>query len=626
MSPVAAGRYRGSPTRGRLTTYPYICGICGCLNLRTSTVDDAAGTPSLRRGLMDKPRKLLDIGDRGRWQDAVTEVEDMSAAAARARQDVTRADEKAIPGSQQQRGIEIALNRAVRPNALPRFVERDSPISPKHISSRLSHRVQNRPGGDTKVNRWHAVSLDGTEDLLRVGQDKLAIVVDVQCADPRIEHLDGVDAGIDLRHEIIGHHAGESIGEAMPGGRIAVHQTLRERTVVRVAAFYRVRRQGEGGARESNQGDSARELMLDQSNRIQGEGQGFSGIGRSHRLDILCRSDGTLDRGAFAFDKVERNAHGLEWQQEIGKEDRRIDLDSSQRLQRDLGGKLRRAAQLQQRIALSQRSIFRHVAPGLPHEPDWRFVHGFAPACAKESTVAQISRGHQKQSSRVLYYRVCFKPGGPVSPILVRPVREQFEHDRVIRVLQARYKRKHEVVVNPGSEQNASVEVGAIAMYPDLLLFSQERGRKLQGTVEVETTESINTLEAMAEWAQFSRLRAPFYLYVPANTVDTVRRLCTEHQVNVAEIWTYHMAVDQIRFTMVHRSAEAAALAARAPQNPDRRSATKAAKPPQKAIAPKAAKPAKPAKPGKPVKPAKKAAKASKKPAPKKAAKAVKRR
>ncbi len=110
-----------------------------------------------------------------------------------------------------------------------------------------------------------------------------------------------------------------------------------------------------------------------------------------------------------------------------------------------------------------------------------------------------------------------------MSPILVRPVREQFEHDRVIRVLQGRYRRKFEVVINPGAEQNASVDVGSIAMFPDLVLFSQERGRKLQGTVEVETTESVNTLEAMAQWAPFSRLRAPFYLYVPPNSIDAVR-------------------------------------------------------------------------------------------------------
>jgi hypothetical protein len=153
-----------------------------------------------------------------------------------------------------------------------------------------------------------------------------------------------------------------------------------------------------------------------------------------------------------------------------------------------------------------------------------------------------------------------------VSPILVRPVREQFEHDRIIRVLQARYKRKYEVIVNPGAEQNASIIVGELAMYPDLVLFNPERGRKLQATVEVETTESINTLEAMAEWGPFSRLRAAFYLYVPASSIDTVRRLCTELTILPAELWTYHSALDQVRFTMVHRIPDSPRAEGRVPR------------------------------------------------------------
>jgi hypothetical protein len=145
-----------------------------------------------------------------------------------------------------------------------------------------------------------------------------------------------------------------------------------------------------------------------------------------------------------------------------------------------------------------------------------------------------------------------------VSPILVRPVREQFEHDRIIRILQAKYKRKYEVAINPGAEQNASVEIGELTMYPDLALFSLERNRKLQATVEVETSESVNSLEAMAEWGPFSRLRTQFFLYVPVNAIDTVRRLCSEHNIAPAEIWTYHSALDQVRFTMVHRAPESA--------------------------------------------------------------------
>jgi hypothetical protein len=164
-----------------------------------------------------------------------------------------------------------------------------------------------------------------------------------------------------------------------------------------------------------------------------------------------------------------------------------------------------------------------------------------------------------------------------VSPILVRPVREQAEHDRVIRLLQAKSRRRFEVGINPGAEQNVPVGSGATAMYPDLVLQSLERGHRLQAVVEVETGESVNHLEALAQWAHFGKLRVPFHLYVPAGMVDVARRLCEDNQIHAAEIWSYHSIGDQVRFTLVHRSREAAASAARkraAPAVAPRRSPT----------------------------------------------------
>jgi hypothetical protein len=145
-----------------------------------------------------------------------------------------------------------------------------------------------------------------------------------------------------------------------------------------------------------------------------------------------------------------------------------------------------------------------------------------------------------------------------VSPILVRPVREQLEHDRVIRLLQIRLKRRAEVAINIGEQQTVPVRIGQVQMFPDLVLTSPDKGHKLLGTVEVETAESVNHLEAMAQWAHLGRARAPFHLYVPAGSVDIARRLASENQVNVAEIWSYHTIGDQTRFTMVHRSAPSA--------------------------------------------------------------------
>jgi hypothetical protein len=144
-----------------------------------------------------------------------------------------------------------------------------------------------------------------------------------------------------------------------------------------------------------------------------------------------------------------------------------------------------------------------------------------------------------------------------LSPILVRPVREQLEHDRIIRQLHAKYRRKHEVGMNPGAEQNAAVGSGPSALYPDLVLLAQERGHRLQAVVEVETGESVNHLEALAQWAHLARLRAAFHLYVPAGMVDVARRLCEDNQIHVGEIWSYHTIGDEVRFALVHRSREA---------------------------------------------------------------------
>lgn len=149
-----------------------------------------------------------------------------------------------------------------------------------------------------------------------------------------------------------------------------------------------------------------------------------------------------------------------------------------------------------------------------------------------------------------------------MSPILVRPVREQLEHDRIIRLLQPRYRRRFIVGMNPGNEIAAPVGAGPEFVYPDLVLMPTGRSKKLAGIVEVETGESVNALEAMAQWAVFGRLPTEFALYVPAGSVEVAKRLCVDNRIGVTEIWTYHMIGDQIRFTQVFRSPIEAKLSA----------------------------------------------------------------
>ena len=183
-----------------------------------------------------------------------------------------------------------------------------------------------------------------------------------------------------------------------------------------------------------------------------------------------------------------------------------------------------------------------------------------------------------------------------MTPILVRPVREQLEHDRVIRLLQQRWRRKYLATINQGSETTASVVHGDLTLYPDVVLAPLGKPTKPEIVVEVETGESINHLEAMAQWTRLARLKAAFHLYLPAGSVDRARRLCTDYKIEVDEIWTYHLVGDQMRFTPVYKAPQTGRPARRpdAVKTPAPRAAEKARKPASKPAVRKAtvAKPA----------------------------------
>jgi hypothetical protein len=138
--------------------------------------------------------------------------------------------------------------------------------------------------------------------------------------------------------------------------------------------------------------------------------------------------------------------------------------------------------------------------------------------------------------------------------------------------------------------------VGDLECFPDLVLYSTDKSRKLEGTVEVETGESVHLLEARAEWGVFSKLKVPFHLYVPPQSIESAKRMCEEQQIPVAEIWTYHMALDQVRFTQVYRSPNA--------PKPAPGPAPKAASRPKPTVQPKAAAKAEPKAEPKSAKPA----------------------
>jgi hypothetical protein len=133
------------------------------------------------------------------------------------------------------------------------------------------------------------------------------------------------------------------------------------------------------------------------------------------------------------------------------------------------------------------------------------------------------------------------------------------------------------------------------------VLTSLDRGRKVLTVIEVETVESVNNLEALAEWATYGRLKPAFHLYVPTSMMEVAKRLCTDHNVAVAEIHSYHLVGDELRFVPVYRApadARARVAQAKPPASTVRPAPgpkkTKAKTKPVKAKKPAARRPAKP--------------------------------
>lgn len=163
-----------------------------------------------------------------------------------------------------------------------------------------------------------------------------------------------------------------------------------------------------------------------------------------------------------------------------------------------------------------------------------------------------------------------------MSPIFVRPVREQAEHDRLIRFLLAKYKRKFEnVAANIGDEQATPVKIGPGTYFPDIVLTN---GKKLVGVAEVESAESVNNLEAMAQWLPFGKARVSFALFVPVQAYEVARRLCDANQVHVSEVWTYRPTFDGFDLIRMYQDA-AAERSERATKSDKAEGAAKAGKP-----------------------------------------------
>ena len=228
----------------------------------------------------------LEILDRRARKHTVSEIEDVPPPSGRAPKHVVGCRQKPIARAEEQRRIEIALDPALRSNRGPRIVEPLAPVHADHVPARVGEIRENRSRPDAEVNHRHAGSRGGVEDLLRVRKRELAVVAPAERAGPRVEDLQCLRAGLDLRRQVIAHAIGEHRTEPVPRRSLLVHERLGAQIVARRSSLDGVRREGERRSAKPDQGHLALELAPEESNGFEHVRQRLARLESRQPVDV----------------------------------------------------------------------------------------------------------------------------------------------------------------------------------------------------------------------------------------------------------------------------------------------------------------------------------------------------
>src|SRR5436190_11680085 len=154
---------------------------------------------------------------------------------------------------------------------------------------------------------------------------------------------------------------------------MAIGHHPRRRLVRRALSGDHVGRDRPWRAAEANQRDVWCELAADAAQRFIHRLE-FAEIGLGSQPRHLLRRIQRIEPRAFAGLEAYGAAERIGNDEDVGKDDRGIEVETADRLQRHFGGIFRRKAQIEEAARLgAQLAILRQVPAGLPHHPDRRY-------------------------------------------------------------------------------------------------------------------------------------------------------------------------------------------------------------------------------------------------------------
>ena len=281
----------------------------------------------------------------------------------------------------------------------PSLVQTHAPVEADHVAARLLHQLKQCGRARAEVYDGDA-GRDVAYHFARVRQDVLAVVVGGEGADPRVEKLDGLRAGLDLRVEVSGKRARDARHQRVPRAGVCVHQALGVDVVFGAAALADVGGEREGCAAEADE----REVWAQFAPR---DADGFVDvIERRHVFDFAHAvyvprvADGVVDDGAFAVGEFEFEPHRRDDEEDVGEDDGGVNAEAVRGVDRDFGGDIGALAHFEERMLRAHVAVLLHVTPGLPHQPDGRVGHLLAAAGAHEGAIPKFT-GHPRGARRL---------------------------------------------------------------------------------------------------------------------------------------------------------------------------------------------------------------------------------
>ncbi len=271
------------------------------------------------------------------------------------------------------------------------FADVARPVQAQCVCADFCHAFQPQPAAFGKHDDRHAPAFafafqsgNNLADVFEAEFFKRRIAQD---AAPSVENLHSLRSRVDLGVEVGGNGLGVGIEDFVQQIGARVHHGFDGAEFFAAAAFDHVTGERERTAGEADKRYAAVQCFTDGSYRVENVLQFFH-IGDVQFGNVVLVLQGAFEFRAFAFGKIQSQAHCVGDGQDVGKQNRRVQIETFQRLDGNFGRQFGVFAQIEEAARFRACGfVFGQITPRLTHHPNRRVFDGLFKQGAEEGIV-----------------------------------------------------------------------------------------------------------------------------------------------------------------------------------------------------------------------------------------------